>query len=44
MSAVREARRSRHDKSKLISKTRPEMHTKHCMLEKDSLDPLRFAK
>ncbi len=31
---------------KLISnlKTRSEMHTKHCVLEKDSLNPLRFAK
>ncbi len=36
----------RHDEAKLISKTRPEKHTKHCVLEKDSLNPLpvRFAK
>ena len=33
-----------HDRAKLISKTLPEMHTKHCVLEKDSLNPLRFAK
>jgi hypothetical protein len=24
-----------HDEAKLISKTRPEKHTKHCVLEKD---------
>ncbi len=34
-----------HDEAaKLILKTRPEMHTKHCVLEKYSLNPLRFAK
>ncbi len=33
-----------HDEAKLISKTRPEKHTKHCVLEKDSLNPLHFAK
>ncbi len=33
-----------HERAKLILKTRPKMHTKHCVLEKDSLNPLRFAK
>ncbi len=33
-----------HDKSRLIFKTRPKKHMKHCVLEKSSLDPLRFAK
>ncbi len=33
-----------HDEAKLISKTLPEKHTKHCVLEKDSLNPLCFAK
>jgi hypothetical protein len=28
----------------LILKTRPEMHTKNCVLEKSSLNPLNFAK
>jgi hypothetical protein len=34
----------RHDEAKLISKTLPEKHTKHCVLEKSFLDSLRFAK
>ncbi len=33
-----------HDEAKLISKTLPEKHTKHCVLEKSFLDSLRFAK
>jgi hypothetical protein len=45
-SLSRTGNRPRHDEApaKLISKTRPEMHTNHCVLEKDSLNPLRFAK
>ncbi len=33
-----------HERAKLILKTRPKIHTKHCVLGKDSLNPLRFAK
>ncbi len=33
-----------HERAKLISKTRPEKHTKHCVLGKHLLNPLRFAK
>jgi hypothetical protein len=33
-----------HDETKLILKTRPKMHTKHCMLEKSFLDLLHLAK
>jgi hypothetical protein len=44
--SLRTPGRNPHDEAKLelILKTRPEMHTKHCVLEKSFLDPLHLAK